>query len=101
MTQHLEFSVTDGIAKILLNRPERRNAFTFEMIDAWAAAFQKCRTDDNVRVVMVTGSGAAFCSGGDVVEMGDRLNYQYVIKLIDEARRAGFERVSPVLLTQK
>lgn len=35
------------------------------------------------------------------LEMGDLLNYQFVIKLIDEARRAGFERISPVLLSQK
>ena len=35
------------------------------------------------------------------LEMGEFLNYQFVIKLIDEARRAGFERVSPVMLSQK
>ena len=35
MTEHLKFSIEDGIAKIVLDRPERMNAFTFEMIDAW------------------------------------------------------------------
>jgi enoyl-CoA hydratase/carnithine racemase len=49
------------------------NAFTFEMIDAWRAALEECRRDDAVKVVLVTGSGKAFCSGGDIIEMGDRL----------------------------
>ena len=63
MTDHLRFSIADNIAKIVLDRPERMNAFTFGMIDAWAAALQQCRTDDGVKVIMVTGAGAAFCSG--------------------------------------
>jgi 2-(1,2-epoxy-1,2-dihydrophenyl)acetyl-CoA isomerase len=73
MTTQLKFSITDGIARIVLDRPERMNAFTFDMIDAWTAALQQCRTDDAVKVVIVTGTGSAFCSGGDIVEMGDRL----------------------------
>jgi len=73
MTDHLKFSIQDGIARIVLNRPERMNAFTFEMIDAWTEAIQRCRTDDAVKVVILTGEGTAFCSGGDIVEMGDRL----------------------------
>ena len=75
MSEHLKFSVTDGIARIVLDRPERMNAFTFEMIDAWAVALQQCRTDDAVKVVLVTGTGTALCSGGDIVEMGDRLDH--------------------------
>jgi enoyl-CoA hydratase/carnithine racemase len=73
MSEHLQFSLADGIARIVLNRPERMNAFTFGMIDAWHAALQECRANETVRVVIVTGAGKAFCSGGDVVEMGDRL----------------------------
>ena len=73
MSGDLEFTVADGIARIVLDRPERMNAFTFEMIDAWVQALRHCREDDAVRVVVVTGRGSAFCSGGDIVEMGDRL----------------------------
>jgi enoyl-CoA hydratase/carnithine racemase len=43
------------------------------MIDAWTAALVECRRNDAVRVVIVTGAGDAFCSGGDIVEMKDRL----------------------------
>jgi len=75
MTEHLKFSIEDGIAKIVLDRPERMNAFTFEMIDAWTAALQRCRTDDAVKVIILTGTGTSFCSGGDIVEMGDRLDH--------------------------
>ena len=75
MTEHLKFSVADGIARIVLDRPERMNAFTFEMIDAWTAALEHCRTDDAVKVVILTGTGSSFCSGGDIVEMGDRLEH--------------------------
>jgi enoyl-CoA hydratase/carnithine racemase len=73
MSDNLEFTVDDGVAVIRLNRPERMNAFTFAMIDQWAAALRECRTRPDVKVVVVTGAGQAFCSGGDVVEMQDRL----------------------------
>jgi len=73
MTEHLKFSIAEGVARIVLDRPERMNAFTFEMIDAWTRALACCGSDDSVKVVIVTGTGSAFCSGGDIVEMGERL----------------------------
>ena len=93
MTEHLKFSVEDGLARIVLDRPERMNAFTFEMIDAWVEALARCRTDDAVKVVIVTGAGPAFCSGGDIVEMGERLEQS-------PAQRKGelFERIERIPL---
>jgi len=73
MTEHLRFDVADGIATITLDRPERMNAFTFDMIDAWAGHIAAARTDEAIRVLVVTGAGKAFCSGGDIVEMKARL----------------------------
>lgn len=75
MTDNLKFSIDAGIAWIILDRPERMNAFTFEMIDAWRAALERCRSDEAVKVIIVTGTGNAFCSGGDIVEMGERLQH--------------------------
>jgi len=72
MTDHLLFEVEDRIATITLNRPERKNAFTFEMTDAWAKALLECRDRDDVAVVIVTGSGDSFCSGGDIADMKGR-----------------------------
>lgn len=66
MHPHLRLDVHDRVATLTLDRPDRLNAFTLDMIDAWAGVIERCRTDDEVRVVIVTGSGRAFCSGGDV-----------------------------------
>jgi enoyl-CoA hydratase/carnithine racemase len=68
----LVFEIADGIATIRLNRPERLNAFTYEMLDAWAAAIETCKREDGVRAVVLTGTGRGFCSGGDVRAMGER-----------------------------
>lgn len=65
----LEYEVTEGIATILLNRPRRRNAFTLEMLHAWAEALAEARDDDGVRVVVVTGEGDHFCSGIDLDDL--------------------------------
>ena len=55
-----------GVATITLNRPERLNALTFEVYRELTDAFAALRAEDDVRVVVITGSGRAFCSGGDV-----------------------------------
>ena len=73
MIENLRFSIEDRVATITLDRPERMNAFTFEMIDAWVEAIAECRRNDAIRVLIVTGAGKAFCSGGDIVEMKERL----------------------------
>ena len=55
-----------GIATITLNRPERLNALTFEVYRELIDTFAALRDEREVRVVVITGSGKAFCSGGDV-----------------------------------
>lgn len=74
MTDNLRFAVEGRVATITLDRPERMNAFTFAMIDDWVEAIAACRRDDDIRVLIVTGAGKAFCSGGDIREMKDRLD---------------------------
>lgn len=56
----------DGIATITLNRPDRLNAITFEVYRELTDLFATLRDDKQVRVVVITGAGRAFCSGGDV-----------------------------------
>jgi len=65
----LLYEVKDKVATITLNRPDKLNAFTGEMIDAWQTSLAEAQRDDGVNVVIVTGSGRAFCSGGDVGRM--------------------------------
>lgn len=60
------FEVKGGIATITLNRPERLNALTFEVYRELTDTFLDLRTTDEARVVVITGAGRAFCSGGDV-----------------------------------
>jgi enoyl-CoA hydratase/carnithine racemase len=67
----LLYEVKDRIATITLNRPDKLNAFTGPMIDAWARALGEAQADDQVHVVVVTGAGRAFCAGGDVGRMGE------------------------------
>jgi enoyl-CoA hydratase/carnithine racemase len=67
----LTYEVKDRIATITLNRPDKLNAFTGPMIDAWAASLTEAQRDDSVHTVVVTGAGRAFCAGGDVGRMGE------------------------------
>jgi enoyl-CoA hydratase/carnithine racemase len=62
----LEYDVADGIATIRLNRPERKNAFTVGMADRWADLLVAAQADPEVRVLVLTGTGDAFCSGVDL-----------------------------------
>jgi enoyl-CoA hydratase/carnithine racemase len=62
----LRYEVSEAVATIVLDRPERKNAFTLEMVDAWAAALRSAAVDDGVRCVVVTGAGDSFCSGVDL-----------------------------------
>jgi enoyl-CoA hydratase/carnithine racemase len=56
----------NGIATITLNRPERLNALTFEVYRELTDTFAALRKEKDARVVVITGAGRAFCSGGDV-----------------------------------
>ena len=66
MTQDLLETIEGGIATLTMNRPEARNALTREMMLALSEALPRLANDGAVRLVVLTGSGAAFCSGGDV-----------------------------------
>jgi enoyl-CoA hydratase/carnithine racemase len=72
-SEYLEFTINEGIARIVLNRPDKMNALTTDMIEGCAELLRECRRDDAVKVVIVTGNGKAFCSGGDILDMNNRL----------------------------
>src|SRR5438477_815941 len=60
------YSVNDGVATLTFNRPEVMNALTFEVYAQLRDLFETLRYDEAVRVVVLTGAGDNFCSGGDV-----------------------------------
>ena len=66
MGQDLLESLEAGIATLTMNRPEARNALSAEMLGGLAEALPRLAGDPAVRVVVLTGAGSAFCSGGDV-----------------------------------
>jgi len=62
----ITYDIADKIATITLNRPDRLNAFTGQMMLDLIDAFSKADDDDDVRVVIVTGAGRGFCAGADL-----------------------------------
>jgi 2-(1,2-epoxy-1,2-dihydrophenyl)acetyl-CoA isomerase len=66
------FEVADGVATIILNRPDSLNAFNDQMIAETSAAFKQAGRDSAVRCVTITGSGRAFSSGQDLKDVQQR-----------------------------
>jgi enoyl-CoA hydratase/carnithine racemase len=67
--KHFRYQESDGIATLSLDRPERLNALTFDSYAELRDAFRALRTRASVRSVILTGTGRAFCSGGDVKDI--------------------------------
>jgi enoyl-CoA hydratase/carnithine racemase len=63
------YDVSDGIATVTFNRPEVLNALTFEVYAQFRDLLEQLRYDETVKVLVLTGAGDAFCSGGDVHEI--------------------------------
>ncbi len=92
-----------GVARVVLNRPERLNAFYGTMRDEVADALEELGSDDDVRVVVVTGRGRAFCAGADVEylwELVDGERWEEAASLVEAGRRvvtAIMEMPKPVI----
>ena len=67
----IAYEVSDHIATVTLSRPDKLNAFTGRMLKEMVAAFDLSDADDDVRAVIVTGEGRAFCAGADLSSGGD------------------------------
>ena len=68
-TTHLLARLEAGVLTLTLNRPEARNAMSIGMLTALSERLALAETDDDVRCVVLTGTGKAFCAGGDVKGM--------------------------------
>lgn len=80
--EYILFAVEDGVATITLNRPERSNAFHFGLGAELGRAYARCDEDDEVRAVILTGAGKAFCVGADLGGGGKTFDD------VDDARRS-------------
>ena len=71
MMSEILFTNENGVAKIVLNRPDAFNSVNDAMGKQWLAALDTCKEDDSIRVVVITGTGRAFCAGQDLKEVTD------------------------------
>jgi len=69
MSQHIRYEIQDRVATITIDRPEKKNAMTWTMLDAFYEAVAKAGGDEGVWVVILTGSGGAFCAGTDLADL--------------------------------
>jgi enoyl-CoA hydratase/carnithine racemase len=74
--EQIRYEVADGVLTITLNRPDRLNAFTETMLNELIAAFDASDADDDIRAVIVTGEGRAFCAGADLAEGGETFDWR-------------------------
>lgn len=72
MSDELLLDIEDGIATITVNRPERRNAFTDEMVQQWIAWLDDCKTNDDVKVIVFTAVDRTFSAGGDTGGLAEK-----------------------------
>ena len=87
--QHFKWEVKDRVATVTLNRPERKNPLTFESYAELRDTFHKLQYADDVRVVVFTGEGGNFCSGGDVHEIIGPLIKMDMAELLAFTRMTG------------
>lgn len=72
MTDNLLQKLTDGILTLTLNRPNKLNAITEEMLEALIGHLDSAATDPGVRVIVLAGAGDSFCGGADISQMLER-----------------------------
>jgi enoyl-CoA hydratase/carnithine racemase len=92
--QQIRYEVAERIATVTLYRPEKLNAFTHVMRDELVDAFSKADADDEVRAVIVTGAGRAFCAGADLSAGSATFDYAKREGLSAETHRDGGGRVT-------
>src|SRR5690242_15863124 len=68
-TPHALIELHDHTLVVTMNRPEKKNALSGEMLELMAEAWDRVNTDDDVRVCILTGAGGAFCAGADLAAM--------------------------------
>jgi enoyl-CoA hydratase/carnithine racemase len=87
--QHFDFGVDDGVATLTFNRPDKLNALTFDVYADLRDLLGELPHRGDARVVMVTGEGRGFCSGGDVEEIIGELQRMEAAELLEFTRMTG------------
>ena len=98
MTAFVELTVEDKVAIVTLNRPEVRNAINDALRAELVALLERVAADEGVRAVVLTGKGKAFCAGGDISGMKERLKVPVGQVAFNGWRRQGQTHKSVALL---
>ncbi|MCA9091548.1 MAG: enoyl-CoA hydratase/isomerase family protein, partial [Planctomycetaceae bacterium] len=70
MTKHIKCDLDQrGVLTVMLNRPEKRNAFDEAMASELTAIYSNATDDESIRLIVLSGQGSIFCSGGDIAWM--------------------------------
>ena len=80
MFETIRYDVNDGIAWLYLNRPDKLNAFVAQMNREIKDAIKTASFDDQVRCIVITGEGRAFCSGQDLSEVDEHMDHGQVLR---------------------
>jgi isohexenylglutaconyl-CoA hydratase len=91
--QTVAVSIKGFTATVTLNRPEVKNAMSFQMVRDLQTAFDTLRENDAVRAIVLTGAGGTFCAGGDVNELRDALQNQAGDSEGETAHAANFDKL--------
>ena len=75
MSELVLYNQKDRIGYITLNRPEKRNALSFEFVQQIKATFKTAELDNNCKIIVIEGSGGAFCAGADLAYIQDLQNF--------------------------
>jgi len=75
--QTILFEAEDEVARISFNRPDVHNAFNADMISELDDAFEKARSDDSIRVIVLKGMGKSFCAGADINWLREIVHYSF------------------------
>lgn len=86
--QILLYETEGGVATLTLNRPDKRNALSAELVQALKTALDAARTDDDVHIVAIRGRGPDFCAGGDLTEL-ERVSHLSREENLEDARSLG------------
>jgi methylglutaconyl-CoA hydratase len=89
----IQYTVSDNVAEITFDQPEKRNAMSQALIADTIDALDRAADDDEVRVVFLTGRDPAFCSGGDLEEFQE-MREQSPVELLEEASTDLLKRLS-------
>ncbi|MCP4598317.1 enoyl-CoA hydratase/isomerase family protein, partial [Neptuniibacter sp.] len=88
MTDLVLYNSHAGVAEIVFNRPQKRNAITLEMYQKATSFLKTAQADEQVKAVLFYGEGDSFCAGNDIQDfvssIGDSDGLQYVIGFLHE-----------------